>query len=267
MRGIKRTVSFIAALDISFVGLLVLSSLLTGIASDILYYTAFLAPILLGFWAIRYQGGVQGGTTVSDTLSFSAPLIFPTVTTVCTLAAVSSFLLGLLGFEHRVTFDIPFWEAAVLHALIPAVLEEMLFRFIPITLLRKENASAGYVLIFTSITFSLAHTSLYSIPYAFLAGAVFAFTFMATGSVLPSVLVHLINNFVSLLTVYYDFDFWVYLALAFLSLISVIVVFWRRSIYITKAKELFSQKSELYITAPAVAFIAICSVLSILTLS
>ena len=267
MKEISRTVTLIAALDIAFVGLLVISSLVSGLASDILYYSAFAAPILLGLWAIRYRGGAQKSLGAREVLSFSSPLIFPTVTLVCMLALTVTVLLSLLGFERKVAFDTGFWESAVIHALIPAVLEEILFRFIPITLLKKEGAKEGYILIITALLFSLAHTSLFTIPYAFLAGAVFAFLFMATGSVIPSLIAHLINNLVSLLTIYYDFDFWVYLTLAILSSISLIVVFLRRKIYITKIKEMFSEKSDFVITAPTVAFIAICSALSILTLS
>ena len=264
----KRTVSFIAALDIAFVGLLVMSSIASGIASDILYYSAFSVPILLGLWAIRYKGGevLSRPSSVSESAKFSLPLIFPTIAAVSLIAFLTSSLLNLVGYESTVSFPDPFPIAVLTRAVLPALLEEILFRFIPIRLLKAEGADAKFSILFTALAFSLGHTNLFQIPYAAFAGAVFALLFIATGSIIPTVIAHLLNNLISLITIYYDFDLWVYISIAVLAVLSLIVIVLRRYVYKERIKELFSKELDFTLTRAAAVYMAICLTLSILTL-
>ena len=264
----KRTVSFIAALDIAFVGLLVMSSMTSGIASDILYYSAFILPILFGIAVIRLKGApnTPPSATKGEVLGLSLPLAFPVIALISLIAFLTGLLLNFLGYENAVSFSEPFLPAALLHALVPALLEEMLFRFIPIKLLQKESASPAFSIPFTAIAFSLAHTNLFQIPYAAFAGAALALLFMLTGSIVPSVAVHFLNNLISLLTIYYDFDLWVYISVAVLAVASVIIVVLRRNIYKTRLKELFSRKSDFVFPLSIAVYTVLCISMSILNL-
>ena len=225
---------------------------------------------MAGIFAIRTSKGegdafpAIGG---SEAFIFSSPLIFPTIGLVTLLAFLTSIILSLAGYQNPISFDEPFAISLILHALAPAVLEEILFRFIPLKLLGKEGASSSFAVIFTSLAFSLAHCNLFQIPYAAFAGAIFAFLYISTGSIIPSVAAHLLNNVISLLTIYYDADIWVYVSLSIAALLSVIIVILRRSIYKKRVIELFSKKVDFTATATTAVFAAVCIMLSILNLS
>lgn len=102
-----------------------------------------------------------------------------------TLAALEKHLGNMSGWEL-----IP---AVVIIALIPAALEELLFRGL---ILNSTLASAGTVatVLLSGFAFSLFHGSPEQTVYQFILGCLFALVAVKSGSILPSVLMHFINN-------------------------------------------------------------------------
>lgn len=83
--------------------------------------------------------------------------------------------------------------ALLVMAVIPALFEELMFRGILLNCCENGAGSIRTVFI-TGFCFSLYHTSPEQTVYQFLAGCAFAFLAVRAGSILPSVVMHFINN-------------------------------------------------------------------------
>lgn len=83
--------------------------------------------------------------------------------------------------------------ALIVIAVMPAIFEEGLFRGV---ILNSCEDGAGTVrtVFIVGFAFSLFHASAEQTVYQFLAGCVFAFVAIRAGSILPSVVMHFINN-------------------------------------------------------------------------
>jgi simple sugar transport system permease protein len=103
---------------------------------------------------------------------------------VIAVSALTTLVLAFFGKTNEVDVSGHLVYELFRHALIPAVLEELLFRYIPIKLL-SPYSRRGAILV-SALLFSLVHLNLFQIPYALLAGVVFGFLTVASGSILPS---------------------------------------------------------------------------------
>lgn len=199
----KRAITLVTFTQLLFLLFLALSGLTEGTVSEIIYYCGFFLPFLLGIYFIRRQRS-EGADTEKVGLKLTRgrilpliPLLFPTVFTVFLISLLTSLLMRWLGFENSFTVSEGMPLAILIHAVIPAVLEEMLFRYIPLKLLLPY--SGRWAVLLSSLFFALIHGSLFQIPYAFVAGLIFALADIYSGSILPSVLLHLTNNVISLI--------------------------------------------------------------------
>ena len=107
---------------------------------------------------------------------------------------------GLIGYKTRGTKDILpnlsgglIVPALLVIAVLPAIFEESLFRGV---ILRSCEDKCGtlFSVLLVGMSFSLYHTSPEQTIYQFFAGCVFAFIAVRSGSILPSVVMHFINN-------------------------------------------------------------------------
>ncbi len=80
-------------------------------------------------------------------------------------------------------------------AVVPALVEEFALRGVVLGLLKPYGQ--GFAIIVSSIIFGLMHGNLVQIPFAFIVGLALGFITVKTGSVWPAVLVHFINNSIS----------------------------------------------------------------------
>lgn len=98
---------------------------------------------------------------------------------------ISEFILGLKGAQVL--------PALLVIALLPACFEELLFRG---AILQGAQNSMGSVraILVVGFAFSLFHGSPEQTVYQFIAGCLFAFVAVRSGSLLPSVLMHFLNN-------------------------------------------------------------------------
>lgn len=83
--------------------------------------------------------------------------------------------------------------ALLVIGLLPAIFEESLFRGVILRSCERECGTLFSVLL-VGMSFSLYHTAPEQTVYQFFAGCVFAFIAVRSGSVLPSVVMHFINN-------------------------------------------------------------------------
>lgn len=82
-------------------------------------------------------------------------------------------------------------------AIVPAVVEEFAFRGVILNYLRKFGD--GFAIVASSILFGLIHGNFVQIPFAFIVGLVCGFLVVKTNSIVPSVILHLTNNGISVL--------------------------------------------------------------------
>lgn len=238
----KKALKILSFVDVIFLILLVVSGSFVGLISDILYFTAFLIPFAIGFYyssTLKREREEERGLYEAVDSYFSLdtkrlidllPLLAPAVALIFVLAAVTSLLLNSLGFTNPQPQNAGILTMLVIHALYPAVLEELLFRYIPMKLLAPY--SRRWCVIFSSLFFALIHANLFQIPYAFAAGAIFMCINLAFESVLPSFILHFLNNAASVVWMKYCTDMtavWIFVSVLLLltAISSVFIILWR----------------------------------------
>jgi membrane protease YdiL (CAAX protease family) len=253
-----------------FILFLHLSAAFGGILSDVIYYLGFIIPFGVCVFMTRGEG-VEWKRPVRispEGAKLFAPLVFPTVFCVMSLSALTSFLLlTLTGKTNPVDLGDSYLLAVINHALIPAIFEEILFRYLPMRLIAPH--SPRYAIIFSAIFFALVHQNLFSIPYAIFAGVLFMAINLATDSIIPSIVIHFINNLVSVSLLFISQEIGKYLfclAVLILALISLIFIIKRRKEY-ERPLSLITDKGEgAKITMEMILFAAFTLAVAVLNL-
>ena len=228
---------------LAFIVLLSVSGSVGGIGGEIIYYLSFVLPFALCFIsARRFKKEREEVSGVAEEprrlLSLSREgalgtllLIAPTILIVLVLSFLTTLLLQLAGASDAPVADAPIPLMLLEHALVPSLLEEMLFRYIPLLIIAPY--SRRWCVIISSLYFALIHCSLFQLPYALIAGFIFIFVDLAFDSVLPSFILHLANNIASVLFMKLcttDEAVTIYvIALVILSLLSAILLFLART--------------------------------------
>ena len=94
----------------------------------------------------------------------------------------------------------PLWLSLAAFAIVPAVVEEYVFRGVVLGEYLKIETGAAVLL--SSIFFALLHFSLGSVLYGFFFGCIFALVRIATGNLLYTVIMHLVFNSINVLLSY-----------------------------------------------------------------
>lgn len=251
-----KTVGFVAILDLVFVAFLIVSGLFTGILSTVFYMFAFITPVFLGFYATRENNKDKNFLEVKGVLP-SLPVIAPTIGLVMIISALTSYVIGVLTDKSNVVeLGDNLALALLTHAVMPAILEEALFRYIPLRAFKEERWLPA--ILYSALFFSLIHHSFFSMPYAFIAGAIFMFIDLAFDSVWPSVIIHFLNNALSVLFIFYNgdsaFATVAILVLVLLSIASIIYIAVRIEKY-KKLTEKITDVSELGKNAPTEVYV------------
>ena len=215
------------------------SGFFKGIAAEVIYYAAFIIPILAALY-IRKRLEIP-----ESTLSFKLPLkelpftlllSSPTILLLLILSYLTSLLLSLFELNPPPLIDTSqnIFLLMLRYALIPAIFEEMLFRFVPLSFIAPYSKRTAVIL--SAIFFSLTHCNFFQIPYAFIGGLFFAIAALMTESIIVPVILHFLNNTVSLLSMKYGgvqlFDTVFLISLISLSALSVflLAVIYRKKI-------------------------------------
>ncbi|MDD5924289.1 MAG: type II CAAX endopeptidase family protein [Clostridia bacterium] len=80
-------------------------------------------------------------------------------------------------------------------SIVPAFVEEFIFRGAILGVLRKHGD--GFAIIMSSILFGLLHGNFVQTPFAFLVGLALAYLTVCSGSMIPAMIVHFVNNAIS----------------------------------------------------------------------
>jgi membrane protease YdiL (CAAX protease family) len=258
----ERSIEFLVFLDVVFVFLLVLSGSFSGIMSTIFYIIAFILPILIGYYSTRVNNKHKDFLGFEGVVS-SIPFIAPTIGAVMIISLITSLIIGLItGKSNMVDLGDNLLVAIISHALMPAIFEETLFRLVPLRALKGR--SWAVIVFYSAIFFSLIHHSLFSMPYAFIAGVVFMIIDLAFDSVWPSVIIHFLNNVISVLFFFYGaspaFCWGVILGIILLSVASIIYIVKNFKRY-EKIKEKTADLSELRSIPPKEIWILVIPML------
>ena len=91
-------------------------------------------------------------------------------------------------------------------AIIGPIAEEVVFRGAVCNSLLKKGVPTGLTIFISATIFGLVHFNPAQIPFAFLLGLVFGYLYCRTGSLVPSIIAHILNNTVSviLLAIYQE---------------------------------------------------------------
>lgn len=177
-----------------------------------------------------------------DGIRLSLPLLLPTLGLIFLVSFITSVILGTFGVVSVPIPEAPLFDMVIEYALIPCIFEELIFRYLPLRLLAPY--SERWCIVLSSVYFALAHADLTQIPYALVAGLMFIFVSLLTRSVLPAILLHFLNNFISVLWIKYSSDttfaILYVVILATVSLLSLIPVIIRRNEYIGRLKAMLS---------------------------
>ncbi len=193
---VRKKLLFVTLLDVLFLLFFILSAALDSPLSELFYYLAFIVPIFLGFLylgTVSAEGRALKLGIDSGSFALSLPFVAPTVGAVFFISALTSLLFSVFGFAdtpHDLSGSI--MTVLLVNAVLPALLEEFLFRYVPINLLVKDSPKLA--VLFSAGMFALVHCNIFQLPYAFAAGVIFAILDISFGSVVPSLIIHLANN-------------------------------------------------------------------------
>lgn len=230
---------------ILFLALLSLSGTLSGILSEAVYILSFVLPAALGIYFAKREGREDDNSLLTlDKHSFGllVPAFAPVILLIIITSSITSFIIYLIfGVQNNVDLGDNLFLALVIHAIMPAILEEILFRYLPMRLYcGKDNAT---MVVVSSLFFALVHRDFFVIPYAFLAGAVFMIMNIISRSIWPSVILHAVNNTISVLLIFYSdktiFNYVFYALLIILSLASFAVIIKNVRRYTSEIKNAF----------------------------
>ena len=233
----KSSLKNISFLSLGSVFLLAVAGIISGLGGKIVYYLAFILPVLA--YALYFKKDKVKPLkfyTGRGQIALFTPLVFPAISLIILTSALTSLVLLLFGKENGASLDTGLFVAILDKALLPAVLEEALYRYVIISMLLPFSKKGA--VLYSALFFALAHCDLFQIPYAFVAGLIFAAIDVAFDSVLPSLILHFLNNSVSVLWIFYfsQHELAFIIPLALLSVISIIFIV----IFREKYKQLLS---------------------------
>lgn len=138
--------------------------------------------LIVAGMGLCYIGNVFTGYLTSIFQSFGIEFVSSETTSALTAApeTLEGFLLNLLYV-----------------AVFPAIFEEIAFRGVILQPLRKYGD--WFAIGISSVIFGLVHGNMTQMPFAIIAGIALGYTFIVTGSIWPSVIIHFLNNSFALL--------------------------------------------------------------------
>ena len=178
------------------------------------FVTMFLQAILMFFMVFLpfFVLSLCQRINLAEDISFGAPkmnLVGPFVLLSVGCSTIFSMITNMLlaplqnlGIEiPSVDFEYPTGIYGVLIsflalAVIPAFVEEFAIRGVVLKMLRPYGD--WFAIICSALVFGLMHASIFQIPYAFMFGVVLALAVIKTESIWTSILLHFINNAISI---------------------------------------------------------------------
>lgn len=149
------------------------------------------------------------GTSISDTIKVKyvkmnllIPIIFIGLGVAMFANTVSNIVannFSIFGLKNNIEFSQPtnnLFEKVlyvISVSLVPALAEEFAFRGVVLGTLRKYGDA--FAIISSAVLFGIMHGNITQIPFAFILGLLFALVDCKTNSIIPSIIIHFLNNF------------------------------------------------------------------------
>ena len=202
----------------SFIGELLLNlfprSVGAYIVSDLLGSLAYLASFVLPvpFFYLISSGQKCYSMSLGLTMPKHRPvgsyvaLIFGSVSVITAMSTVNAliFPVGEYGADmFSLEFSVPYKVvlAFISTAIVPAFAEELLFRGLIISNLKPYGTSTAVIV--SALSFGLMHQNPVQLLYATAAGIVFGYVYVKTRSIWCCIAIHFVNNFISVLQMYF----------------------------------------------------------------
>ena len=214
----REKIKILVLTDIIFLALLMLSGMISGLLSTVIYFLAFVIPFAFAILSSKTSLKSKEFLLPVKNPDITIAGVFPTIITVIVISSVTAFIMNHFGKTQNVELGDNIFSALLLHALLPALLEEGLFRYLPMKLLARENGRACVLI--SALLFALSHHSVFSFFYAFVAGVSFMLIDIIADSVIPSLVIHLLNNALSVILMFYPEN--VYLSIAVNSAVAIL---------------------------------------------
>ena len=156
------------------------------------------------------SGNLPFGTTYNRKASISLvmfmfPIVIFSSVVINLISIIVQSMLGVSfrsGFEGETTYGAAEVLLSVVGtAIIPGLIEEIMIRGIIMQPLRRFGD--GFAIVCSALIFSLMHSNMVQIPYTFVSGLYFGYIAIATGSLWPTIVLHFLNNFTSVLGIAY----------------------------------------------------------------
>lgn len=238
--------------------------------STIVSYLGFALPLIAFIVYVRRESENIHLPVLENKegLILSLPFIFISLLGVMGLSFLTNLLLGLFGKSGGEVLTGNIIYLLSRYAFLPAVLEELLFRLVPLTLIAPHSKKSAIIL--SSIMFSLVHCNLFEIPYALFAGFLYMLVDIMAGSVIPSIILHLVNNVIAILWqiyfVPYGISNYVLAIIIALAVISLFIVLLNIRRYKPYLKEIFDKRDKLIVDNASLIFIIFFSCVSIFSI-
>lgn len=262
----ERKISILSLSYLAFLALLLASETLSGALGYAVHFLAFLIPFAVCIIHIKKDKEATashlgfGKRALCHTLVLTAP-------TVLLIMAVSMVTSMVVFAVTKKTNEVDVGSSLVLalisHALVPAVMEEGLFRYLPMRLLSAH--SKRVTVLVSAFFFALIHHSVFSFFYAFVAGVIFMSVDLALDSIWPSVIIHFVNNAVSVLLMF-GLGAVIYPCLFGLCAVSIAIVALKRAEYKKLFLPLLSGGEKFRITPELAVFTAVNLLIAIVAL-
>ena len=179
---------------------------ITQVIQIVVSSVAFIFPFLIYLKMMKEK--------LSEVGSFGKPknkrLIFPLILVGLGVCGFSNFITSAagmlfqsLGFEYNtVSYETPTDPFGIIlsfvaTAITPALVEEFAMRGVLLGVLRKYGE--GFAVVVSALVFGFMHGNFVQIPFAFFLGLFFGYAVIKTGTIWITVIIHFINNFISVL--------------------------------------------------------------------
>ncbi len=166
-----------------------------------LFPLTFLLPVPLIFVSgLRFQAREEINFSLSPILSFLPlfPAFLCAVALTSTFTAIVSSAVGYTPSPVIPTGNIA--QIIFTHILFPAISEELFCRFLCLSILSPYGKKGAVIV--SAILFAIMHGNFYQMPYAFIAGIFLGAITLASGSILPAIVFHILNNAFSVIVYY-----------------------------------------------------------------
>lgn len=199
----KKSIQIYSLLVLCFGAFLALSGVLSSLnmptLSLLVGYIGYAVPIVI-FIVYSRRGEERIDIPILSSregIFLSIPFVFITLFGVMGISLLTSLLLTSFGGAEGEALSGGLFYLLTRYALVPSILEELLFRLIPLALIAPKSRKSALVI--STLLFATVHADLFKIPYALFAGFIYILCDILAGSVIPSLVMHLFNNVIAIL--------------------------------------------------------------------